>query len=195
VRCCRTPTPASAPARWPQIVTIGASPNARLTTGSGPDGPGSYPLSALSRSGADGRGHAWFDARRRRVHDRACLVDDGTTGGCQGIPGHHVVVATQQQIDGMHQRVWPSPDLARKLSMRPGRYCIRLSQVFTSAVSWPVPCLVRLAGDFLRLDYTYSAGFSGRSLAPGSSRYQGNGRLIARASTLDSTLSSHPACA
>ena len=31
--------------------------------------------------------------------------------------------------------------------MRPGRYCIRFSRVFTSAVSWSRLCLVRLASD------------------------------------------------
>ena len=35
--------------------------------------------------------------------------------------------------------------LARKPSRRPGRYCIRLSRVFTSAVSWLMLCLVRFA--------------------------------------------------
>ena len=37
------------------------------------------------------------------------------------------------------------PVLARKPSRRPGRYCIRLSRVLASAVSWPMSCLVRLA--------------------------------------------------
>jgi len=45
-------------------------------------------------------GDACFDARWRRVHDRACLVDDGSTGGCQGVPGRQIVVAARQQIDG-----------------------------------------------------------------------------------------------
>ena len=46
------------------------------------------------------------------------------------------------------------PVLARKPSMRPGRYCIRLSRVFTSAVSWSRLCLVRLARDLFRCDQT-----------------------------------------
>jgi hypothetical protein len=37
--------------------------------------------------------------------------------------------------------------LARKPLMRPGRYCMRLSRVFTSAVSWPRLRLARLARD------------------------------------------------
>jgi len=42
----------------------------------------------------------------------------------------------------------------------PGRYCIRRSRVFTSAVSWPMSCLMRLASDRLRFDQTGSTGFS-----------------------------------
>ena len=34
---------------------------------------------------------------------------------------------------------------ARKPAIRSGRYCIRLSWVLASAVSWPMSCLVRLA--------------------------------------------------
>jgi hypothetical protein len=32
----------------------------------------------------------------------------------------------------------------------PGRYCIRLSPVFTGAVSWLMSCLMRLAGNAAR---------------------------------------------
>jgi hypothetical protein len=50
------------------------------------------------------------------------------------------------------------PVLARKPSRRPGRYCIRLSRVLTSVVSWPRLRLARLARDRLRCDYTSPAG-------------------------------------
>jgi len=49
---------------------------------------------------------------------------------------------------------------AGKPSRRPGRYCIRRSRVFTSAVSWPMPRLARLARDLFRCDHTGSTGFS-----------------------------------
>ena len=52
------------------------------------------------------------------------------------------------------------PGLARKPSSRPGWYCIRLSRVLTSAVSWPMSCLTRLASDRFRTDQTGSTGFS-----------------------------------
>jgi hypothetical protein len=48
--------------------------------------------------------------------------------------------------------------LARKPSSRPGRYCIRLSRVLTSAVSSPMSCLTRLASDRFRTDQTGSVG-------------------------------------
>ena len=44
--------------------------------------------------------------------------------------------------------------MARKPSRRPGRYCIRPSRVLTSAVSWPMSCLTRLASDRFRFDQT-----------------------------------------
>jgi hypothetical protein len=58
--------------------------------------------------------------------------------------------------------------LARKPSRRPGWYCIRRSRVLTSAVSWPMSCLTRLASDRFKLDQTGSTGFS--SGAYGGSR-------------------------
>jgi hypothetical protein len=44
--------------------------------------------------------------------------------------------------------------------MRPGRYCIRLSRVFTNAVSCSRLCLVRLATDLFRSDHTPSTGLN-----------------------------------
>jgi hypothetical protein len=41
---------------------------------------------------------------------------------------------------------------ARKSALRPGRYCIRLSRDLTSAVSWVMSCLARLARDRLSAD-------------------------------------------
>ena len=38
---------------------------------------------------------------------------------------------------------------ARKPAIRSGRYCIRLSRDLTSAVSWVMSCLARLARDRL----------------------------------------------
>src|SRR6516162_1787820 len=64
-----------------------------------------------------------------------------------------------------HGRVRSSPVLARKPSIRPGRYCIRLSRVLTSAASWSRPCLVRLARDLFKLDQTPSTGFSSGAYA------------------------------
>ena len=60
--------------------------------------------------------------------------------------------------------------LARNPSRRAGRYCIRLSRVFTSAVSWAMLRLARLARDLLRWDQTSSTGLSscvGRQLEDG----------------------------
>ena len=53
-----------------------------------------------------------------------------------------------------------SPVLARKPISNAGRYCIRLSRVFTSAGSSPMVCLVRFARDRFRCDHTGSTGFS-----------------------------------
>ncbi len=53
--------------------------------------------------------------------------------------------------------------LARKLSRRPGLYCIRLSQVLASAVSSGRLRLARLARDRLRWDQACSAGLSSRA--------------------------------
>src|SRR3712207_2867949 len=53
-----------------------------------------------------------------------------------------------------------SPVLARKPISNAGRYCIRLSRVFTSAVSSPTVCLVRFARDRFGCDHTGSTGFS-----------------------------------
>ena len=52
--------------------------------------------------------------------------------------------------------------------MRPGRYCIRLSRVLASAVSWPMSRLTRLASDRLRCAHVRSTGLS--SCAYGGSR-------------------------
>ena len=48
--------------------------------------------------------------------------------------------------------------LARNPSSRAGRYCIRLSWVFTSAVSWLMLSLARLARDPFRCEQTSSTG-------------------------------------
>src|SRR4051812_45825876 len=50
--------------------------------------------------------------------------------------------------------------LPRKPASRPGRYCIRLSRVLTSAVSSAMVCLVRLARDRFRCAHTDSTGLS-----------------------------------
>jgi hypothetical protein len=57
------------------------------------------------------------------------------------------------------------PGLARKPSRSPGLYCIRLSRVFTSTVSWVMSCLTRLASGRLRFDQTGSTGFSSGAYA------------------------------
>src|SRR3954452_7160032 len=60
------------------------------------------------------------------------------------------------------------PVLARNPTSSPGRYCIRLSRVFTSAVSSAIVCLVGLPSDRFRCAHTASPGFS--SWAYGGSR-------------------------
>src|SRR3954452_10910210 len=55
---------------------------------------------------------------------------------------------------------YSSPVLARKPASSAGRYCIRLSRVFTSAVSSAMVCLVRLARDRFRCAHTGSTGLS-----------------------------------
>jgi integrase-like protein len=54
----------------------------------------------------------------------------------------------------------PSPVLVRNPVSSAGRYCIRLSRVFTSAVSSVMVCLVRLASDRFRWAQTGSTGLS-----------------------------------
>ena len=49
---------------------------------------------------------------------------------------------------------------ARKPLRSPGRYCIRLSRVFTSVVSWMMLRFARLARDLFRCDHTGSTGLS-----------------------------------
>ena len=58
------------------------------------------------------------------------------------------------QLRGLQRGVKSSLVPARKPSMRPARCCIRLSRVFTSAVSWPMSRLARLARDLFRTDRT-----------------------------------------
>jgi Helix-turn-helix domain len=53
-----------------------------------------------------------------------------------------------------------SPVPARNPTSSPGRYCIRLSRVFTSTVSSAMVCLVRFASDRFRCAQTGSTGFS-----------------------------------
>jgi hypothetical protein len=50
--------------------------------------------------------------------------------------------------------------LAMNASSSPGRYCIRLSRVLTSAVSWAMLRLARFASDRFRCDHTSPAGLS-----------------------------------
>jgi len=50
--------------------------------------------------------------------------------------------------------------LARKPASSTGRHCIRLSRVFTSAVSSAMVCLVRFASDRFRCAQTNSTGLS-----------------------------------
>src|SRR4051812_23936711 len=50
--------------------------------------------------------------------------------------------------------------LPRNPASRPGRYCIRLSRVFTSTVSSAMVCLVRLASDRFRCAQSDSTGLS-----------------------------------
>src|SRR3954471_4467050 len=47
-----------------------------------------------------------------------------------------------------------------KPTRSPGRYCIRLSRVFTSAVNSAMLCLVRFASDRFRCAHTGSTGLS-----------------------------------
>ena len=61
---------------------------------------------------------------------------------------------------GLQKGVRSRRVLARKPSRSPGRYCIRLSWVFTRAVSWGRLRLARLARDLLRCDHTSSVGLS-----------------------------------
>jgi hypothetical protein len=61
---------------------------------------------------------------------------------------------------GLQNGVRSRQVLATNRSRRPGRYCIRLSRVFTSSVSRAILRLARLAGDRLRCDQTPSTGLS-----------------------------------
>ncbi len=75
---------------------------------------------------------------------------------------------TDFQFWGLRKGLKSSVVPARKPSRRPGRYCILLSRVFTSAVSWAMSRLARLARDLFSTDQTDSTGFS--SGAYGGSR-------------------------
>ena len=66
--------------------------------------------------------------------------------------------------------------LARKPSRSAGRYCIRLSRVFTSAVCWARLRLARLASERLRCDQTSSTGLS--SCAYGGSWQTADGQPV-----------------
>src|SRR3954462_8418792 len=61
-----------------------------------------------------------------------------------------------------------SPVLARNPTRSLGRYCIRLSRVFTRTVSSAMVCLVRFASALFRCDHTDSTGLS--ACADGGSR-------------------------
>src|SRR4051812_41572860 len=97
-------------------------------------------------------------------------ADSGGAGGFLGTPGDGSPVSQQDPsplsavlaAKDHHWRGYTglrsSSVLARKPSSRPGRCCIRLSRVFTSAVSSAMVCLVRLASDRFRCAQTGSTG-------------------------------------
>ena len=72
---------------------------------------------------------------------------------------------------GLQKGARSRPVLARKPSRSAGRYCIRLSRVFTRAVSCARLRLARLARDLFKWDHTGSDGAelvrTGRELADG----------------------------
>src|SRR3954449_2126468 len=68
----------------------------------------------------------------------------------------------------LQERSVLKPGAAQEPGQQPGRYCIHLSRVFTSAVNSKMLCLVRLASDRFRCAHTGSTGFS--SWAYGGSR-------------------------
>jgi len=61
---------------------------------------------------------------------------------------------------GLLKGVRSRPVLARNLARSAGRYRIRLSRVFTRAVSWGRLRLARLARDLFKCDHTGSTGLS-----------------------------------
>src|SRR3954447_5424277 len=67
---------------------------------------------------------------------------------------------TSFKVGGYRNGPRSSPVLARKPASSAARYCIRLSRVFTSAVSSVMVCLVRLASDRFRWAHTRSTGLS-----------------------------------
>jgi hypothetical protein len=52
----------------------------------------------------------------------------------------------------LQERSVLKPGAAQEPGQQPGRYCIHLSRVFTSAVNSKMLCLVRLASDRFSLD-------------------------------------------
>jgi hypothetical protein len=71
--------------------------------------------------------------------------------------------AYRSLMAGLQKGVRSRQVLARKLSRRPGLYCIRLSRVLASAVSSGKLRLARLARDRLRWDQACSGGLSSRA--------------------------------
>ena len=94
--------------------------------------------------------------RRQRAAPRACRPRSAPVAA-QPLMMESVASSTSAAND---LQVWKSlrssPVLFRKPSRRPGRYCIFLSRVLISAVSWPMSCLARLASDLFRFDQTGS---------------------------------------
>ena len=65
---------------------------------------------------------------------------------CSGHVGPTGARRARRRLDGLSARAGVSIGMVNRTA-RPGRYCIRLSRVFTSAVSWPMLHLAGVARD------------------------------------------------
>ncbi len=102
----------------------------------------------------------------RRATLRACQHPAWQPSGARSVAGGCLKISNGW---GSQKGVRSRPVLAGKPPRSAGRYCIRLSRVFTRAVSWARLRLARLASERLRCDQASPAGR--RSfLRPGAGR-------------------------
>ena len=93
-------------------------------------------------------------AVRRRLRRRWTDAGAAASNLARAAPARFSVSANDLQLRGLQRGVRSSLVPVRKPSTRPGSYCMCLSRVLASAVSWAMSRLARLARERFRWDQT-----------------------------------------